>query len=119
MVAACDHAQTPQIQTSDLPDSFRHAVQAFQIGEPEETKIELTQWLEQLEMELIQRALLQAKGNKTRAAKLLSISRSRLIRRIDHFQLSSSAGQKDSSDTKTDSESDEQMIDPSAFEELK
>ena len=118
VMAACEHAAGSKIQVSDLPDSFRHAVQAFQIGELEETKIDLTQWLEQLEMELIQRAVLQAKGNKTRAAKLLSISRSRLIRRVDHFQLSASAGQKDSADTKTPAESNDQMIDPSAFEEL-
>ena len=97
-------------------------MQAFRIGQPEEITIDLTQWLEQLELELIQRALLEAKGNKTRAAQLLSISRSRLIRRVDHFELSALASQKDSPAAKTPSESSpsesDEMIDPSAFEEL-
>ena len=122
VTAACEQAAGPKIQVSDLPDSFRHAVQAFRIGQPEEITIDLTQWLEQLELELIQRALLEAKGNKTRAAQLLSISRSRLIRRVDHFELSALASQKDSPAAKTASESapseSDEMIDPSAFEEL-
>ena len=122
VTAACEQAAGPKIQVSDLPDSFRHAVQAFRIGQPEEITIDLTQWLEQLELELIQRALLEAKGNKTRAAQLLSISRSRLIRRVDHFELSALASQKDSPAAKTATESapseSDEMIDPSAFEEL-
>lgn len=121
VTAACENAAKPIILVADLPDSFRHAVQAFRIGEPEETKIELNQWLEQLELELIQRAVLQAKGNKTKAAQLLSISRSRLIRRMGHFKLSASIGEPDSSHSKppvNDSAPEDQMIDPSAFEEL-
>jgi len=118
VTAACEQAAGPKILVSDLPDSFRHAVQAFRIGEPEETGIELTEWLEQLELELIQRAVLQAKGNKTKAAQLLSISRSRLIRRMDHFELSASTKPKDSADDKAPTESADQMIDPSAFKEL-
>lgn len=124
VTAACEQATGPKIQVTDLPDSFRHAVQAFRIGDPEETMIDLTQWIEQLELELIQRALLQSKGNKTKAAQLLSISRSRLIRRMGHFGLSASAKEKDSPgdqgklDDSAPSESDNQMIDPSAFEEL-
>lgn len=118
VTAACEQAAGPKISIGDLPDSFRHAVQAFRIGEPEETGIELNQWLEQLELELIQRAVLQAKGNKTKAAQLLSISRSRLIRRMDHFQLSASTKQKDSPDDKAATAADDQMIDPSAFKEL-
>ena len=118
VAAACERATGPKIQVADLPDSFRHAVQAFRIGDPEETTIDLTHWIEQLELELIQRALLQAKGNKTKTAQLLTISRSRLIRRMDYFQLSASASRKVARDDKTPPESDEQMIDPSAFEEL-
>jgi DNA-binding protein Fis len=132
VTAACDHATGSKIQVADLPDSFRHAVQAFRIGDPEETTIDLTQWIEQLELELIQRALLQSKGNKTKAAQLLSISRSRLIRRMGHFGLSASTeektkrkakGKNSPSDQSTPddtppTESDNQMIDPSAFEEL-
>ncbi len=119
--AACENASAPIIPVADLPSSFRHAVHAFRIGEPEETKIELDRWLEQLEMELIQRAVFQAKGNKTKAAQLLSISRSRLIRRMDHFTLSASAGGPDASGAKRpdkDSGSEDLLIDPSAFEEL-
>ena len=118
VMAACDNAAGTTILTDDLPDSFRHAVRAFRIGDPEETKIELNVWLEQLELELIQRAVIQAKGNKTKAAQLLGISRSRLIRRIDHFGLSASSVDKATGGAKPPSAPDDQMIDSSEFEEL-
>ena len=41
----------------------------------------------EIEKELIQRALQRWKGNKTRAAKLLGMSRARLHRRIEFFGL--------------------------------
>ena len=121
VIDACENAREPKISVADLPDSFRYAVQAFRVGEREEVTIELDQWLEQLELELIQRAAIQAKGNKTKAAQLLSISRSRLIRRMDHFHVSTSTSDKDSTDAKLPAvieTPDDQMIDPSAFEEL-
>jgi len=69
---------TPQ----DLPQRLQLAVLAA--GEPRrrEERIVLPQFLEQVERELIRRALVKAKGNKARAARLLGITRPRLYRRI-------------------------------------
>ncbi len=50
--------------------------------------IDLVQTLEQIETELIQKALERAKGNKSRAAELLGLSRPRLYRRLVQLGLS-------------------------------
>jgi DNA-binding NtrC family response regulator len=49
--------------------------------EPEET-IQLDSFLSSIERELIDRALVKAKGNKARAARLLGLNRARLLRRL-------------------------------------
>lgn len=69
---------TPQ----DLPERLRLAVKAA--GEPRrrEERIVLQKYLEQVERELIRRALTKARGNKAHAAKLLGVTRARLYRRI-------------------------------------
>ena len=52
-------------------------------GSQEEKSINLDQVLEKAERRLIQLALRKAKGNRSRAAELLSIWRARLIRRME------------------------------------
>jgi DNA-binding NtrC family response regulator len=54
----------------------------------EPAPIVLDQFLEDIERELIVRALQQAKGNRTKAARLLGLPRARLHRRLEHFKLS-------------------------------
>ena len=59
----------------------------MRIGTATETSIQLDSYLAGIEQQLVQRALKQAKGNKTKAAKLLGISRPKLLRRIQFFEL--------------------------------
>jgi transcriptional regulator with PAS, ATPase and Fis domain len=76
-------AAGPVIQQRDLPRSFRLATEA-QPAAPAKTqpRIVLDEFLRSIERELIERALRQAKGNKSRAAKLLGTTRPRLYRRM-------------------------------------
>ena len=50
-------------------------------------RFELDSFLAGIERELIERALRQAKGNKTRAAELLGVNRARLLRRLAQLGL--------------------------------
>ena len=70
----------------------------------------LDKYLGEIEAELVSRALKQAKGNKTKASKLLGVSRPKLLRRIQFFNLETSL------DT---SEEISGELDSSAFKELK
>ncbi len=74
--------QTTEITLADLPRAVQQARQAVaQAARPEET-IDLEEFLARIELELIQRALARAKGNKTKAAQLLGLNRPRLYRRL-------------------------------------
>lgn len=84
---AIGRAAGTDITLADLPDwvHLAHHDQAHP-SRPAEP-IELDALLAGMEKELLLRALAQAKGNKSRAAELLSISRGRLLRRLAHFGL--------------------------------
>jgi transcriptional regulator with PAS, ATPase and Fis domain len=97
------------ITENDLPDDFQQAVAAMRVGRPEAITIDLDGYLASIEKELIVRAVRQAKGNKTQAAKQLNVSRPKLLRRLQFFQL----------DEFLSPTSDSQTIDSSEFEELK
>ena len=105
---AAQTCKSSQIESSDLSEEFKNAMSALRIGTQTETEIDLENYLGQVEKELIARALSQAKGNKTKAAKLLGISRPKLLRRLQHFELESPG----SSDGIND------QLDPPVFEEL-
>jgi len=76
-------AAAPLIQQRDLPRSFRLATEAQPLAPAKaQPQIVLDDFLRQIERELIERALRQAKGNKSRAAKLLGTTRPRLYRRM-------------------------------------
>jgi DNA-binding NtrC family response regulator len=65
-----------------LPERLRLVSQAgAHPHRPEET-IVLSEYLGRVERELIRRALARAKGNKSRAARLLGLTRPRLYRRM-------------------------------------
>jgi transcriptional regulator with AAA-type ATPase domain len=83
MVAlAHQRAGGPQIAVADLPDEIHLAAAAeARPRKPEET-IVLDEFLAGVQRELIGRALRRAKGNKTRAARLLGMTRPRLYRRM-------------------------------------
>lgn len=83
---SCQRAQGPWVKASDLPDKIRLTAEAMAHPVTDES-IVLDEFLEQIEKELLQRALGKAKGNKAKAARLLGIPRARVIRRAEHFGL--------------------------------
>lgn len=109
---AIENSSTTIISEQDLPEELIHAIKALRIGTARETSIQLDSYLGQIESELIRRALVQAKGNKSRASKLLGISRAKLLRRIQFFDLGSSGTRQPAVEKETG------QVDSSAFEEL-
>ncbi len=83
-VVAAAHAQAdgPWIEARNLPILLAQADDALRWSRKGEETIVLEKYLGQIERELIERALTRAKGNKTRAAKLLGMTRPRLYRRL-------------------------------------
>jgi len=75
---------TTTLQTEHLPVAIRTTASFFEHS-PSEESIDLDQVLEDIEKKLIQRAIERFPGNKTSAAKLLGISRSRLLRRLQQW----------------------------------
>lgn len=75
-------AEGPHVRIADLPSFVR--LGAAVTARPRKAKetIVLGEFLEQIEREVIGRALSQARGNKARAARLLGITRPRLYRRM-------------------------------------
>jgi len=79
---AHERAQTPRIGVADLPERIHLTHHAVAHPRRQEETVVLDALLGQIERELIQRALARAKGNKTKAAKLLGMTRPRLYRRL-------------------------------------
>lgn len=85
--AACERAAGTRIEPADLPDVVHLAAQALAHPRRAPETIKLDPYLERVEAELIRRALRRAKNNRARAARLLGISRPRLLRRIEQLKL--------------------------------
>ncbi|HEY1602774.1 MAG TPA: helix-turn-helix domain-containing protein [Pirellulales bacterium] len=83
-VIAAAHAQAegPSIGPGDLPAKIQLVLDALARPRKVEPTIVLEQFLARIEEELIRRALARAKGNKTKAARLLGMTRPRLYRRL-------------------------------------
>jgi transcriptional regulator with PAS, ATPase and Fis domain len=95
LLSACLRASGSQIDASDLPAYLRLAVRLDRTVKPPaaaERSLPLDQLLEQAERRLILLALQRAKGNKSRAAELLSIWRPRLLRRMEALGIADSEG---------------------------
>lgn len=75
-------AEGPEVTARDLPRRLHVAVEAQRRPSRKDEPIVLDQFLARIEEELIRRALRRAKGNKTRAARLLGMTRPRLYRRL-------------------------------------
>jgi transcriptional regulator with PAS, ATPase and Fis domain len=80
-------AAGPLISLADLPRWLGVAEQAAARPQRSETKIVLDEFLADIERELIVRALARGRGNKSKAARLLGISRPRLLRRIEQLKI--------------------------------
>jgi DNA-binding NtrC family response regulator len=76
----CRSAQGSLIQVADLPKRIHQGIAAGRTARPPEVSIQLPSFLKEVEDELIRRAIRKAKGNKAKAARMLGISRQRLIR---------------------------------------
>ena len=79
-------AKGPLVRASDLPIRLRHTADAQAVHANEE-RIDLEKYLLSVELELMQRALRAAKGNKAKAARLLGMTRPRLYRRLEQIGL--------------------------------
>jgi DNA-binding NtrC family response regulator len=86
---SCAAAEGVEVTGDDLPKRLRLAAEAAQFPRKPVEPIELEKLLASIETELIQRALRQAKGNKSQAAKLLGLNRPRLYRRMVQLGLES------------------------------
>lgn len=75
------------IDRAALPDRVRLIAEAGEYRRPPEETIDLEKFLGEIELELIQRALATAKGNKTKAAELLGMNRPRFYRRLEQLGL--------------------------------
>jgi len=71
-----------EIGPKNLPERLQLAAQAAACPRRTEETIVLDEYLGRVERELIRRALVRAKGNKARAARLLGMTRPRLYRRM-------------------------------------
>jgi DNA-binding NtrC family response regulator len=83
LAGARRRAKAAAIDAADLPAYVRLAVQAEAAPAPARRPLPLDHILEQVERRLMALALRQARGNKSRAAELLSIWRARLVRRAE------------------------------------
>lgn len=79
---ACEQAPGNTITAADLPEQLHHGREALLHRSPAEPAINLSDFLAEVEKELLHRALRKAGGNKTKAAELLGLHRARLIRRL-------------------------------------
>ena len=110
---ACEAANGTEVTTENLPKRFHDLIRAGRIGAAKENAIDLNEYLQSIERELIVRAIHQSKGNKTKAASLLNISRAKFLRRLQFFQIDLSV-EVGSDQTNSDKE----PIDSSVFEEI-
>jgi DNA-binding NtrC family response regulator len=82
MVAAHDAATGTVIEDKHLPEILQLTADAEQYPRFAPQRIDLDVFLEQVERELMRRALRVARGNRAEAARLLGVSRARLLRRL-------------------------------------
>jgi DNA-binding NtrC family response regulator len=84
---AHERAAGPNVSPLDLPRSVVLSVEAAARPRKAEAAIDLVAFLERVERELIERALSRAKGNKSRAAKMLGMTRPKFYRRLVQLKL--------------------------------
>jgi len=80
-------AAGPLVQPTELPEKLRVTAGADAHPPHADDAIVLPQFLAEIEKELLQRALRRTKGNKAKAARLIGVSRERLLRRLQHFEI--------------------------------
>lgn len=84
---AGEQAIDRKLNPEDLPKKFHDGLSAQRMAPVTEPAIVLDEYLASIEHELVLRAIGQAKGNKSKAATLLGLSRAKLLRRIEALGL--------------------------------
>jgi transcriptional regulator of acetoin/glycerol metabolism len=79
---ACQRATGTRVMLTDLPDWVHLALDAASRPPRDETPIQLDEFLANIEKELLSRALDRTRGNKSKAAELLGLTRQRFLRRL-------------------------------------
>jgi transcriptional regulator with AAA-type ATPase domain len=80
------HAASDTVDAVDLPAPVRQAVRLGELPGPRpERTFPYDRLVEQVERHLLQTALRQARGNRSKAAEILAISRPRLLRRMQEL----------------------------------
>lgn len=82
VAASCAKAEGPLVAVGDLPRRLHLAADAARYAPRTDETIVLDDYLADIEKELLRRALARAKGNKTKAAQLLGLTRPRFYRRL-------------------------------------
>lgn len=85
----------PQISANDLPPKLKIAASVSAHRDRRPQPIDLTEYLAHVERMLVSRALDLATGNKTRAARLLGLTRPRLYRRMVQLGLEAESKPED------------------------
>ncbi|MCA9246359.1 MAG: sigma-54-dependent Fis family transcriptional regulator [Planctomycetales bacterium] len=86
--SAHESCQTTTIEPKDLSLRVRQAAFASGVPAAIAPSFDLEAFLARIELEAIERALRQARGNKTKAAELLGMTRPRFYRRLEQLGLS-------------------------------
>jgi DNA-binding NtrC family response regulator len=84
---SCERAAGPLVAVNDLPALLRHAADAVRRPRKAPERVPLDAFLRDIERELITRALRESRNNKAKAARLLEISRPRLLRSMKDLGL--------------------------------
>jgi len=92
---AHQRAEGTEVGAGDLPQFIHLALRAAAHPRRPEETIALDEFLRRVERELLQRAMARAKGNKTKAARLLGMTRPRLYRRLIQLGLEEKEDQDD------------------------
>lgn len=84
---AFGRAEGARVCAEDLPERLHHASKAIERAGQGAESLRLDEYLADVELRLIQRALELSKGNRSKAAELLGVSRPRLYRRLEQLGL--------------------------------
>lgn len=84
---ACEACDGVIVRLDHLPDVLRHAASAAAHPPSGPESLQLDALLLEVEREVLGRAIRKAKGNKAKAARLLGISRPRLLRRLEQLKI--------------------------------
>jgi DNA-binding NtrC family response regulator len=89
-----EKSQGTEVMPRDLPRTIHWGADAASHPQRGDEAIVLEEFLGRVEKELIARAMRRAKGNKSRAAKMLGLTRPRLYRRLVQLGLEQPEGKK-------------------------